>query len=246
MGQNMSESEQAMDFSKDFVEKNSEAKATSEKKAKLVNRYLTDKRSWLIAILFLQALMLASCVLYMVYDWYSRPKPMFFARNNIGQLVPSKPLTEPSMETAALLNWVTEAVVAAYSFNFVNIQEHPTRLSAYFDENGYKRVIWVLTRDHHMSRVIKDKLIVSAVAAAAPEVVKDGLYKNEYYVWIIKLPLEVSYSNKVTLRRQSLEIQVIVKRVPETDNPIGVRITNFVVKVKSETQPTVNLLRRAG
>lgn len=211
----------------------------------LSDRYLADKRRWLIGVLLLQVIVIALCVLYSVYDWSTRPKPIVFARNDIGQLVQPEPLNEKAIETAALLNWVTEAVVAAYSFNFVNIQEHPFRLNPYFDENGYKRVIKILTRDRHMSRVIKDKLIVSAVAAAAPEVLKEGVYKNEYYVWIIKLPLEVSYSNKVTLRRQSLDVQVIVKRVLQTDNPIGVRITNFVVKVKNETQPTVNLYRPA-
>src|SRR3990167_3289778 len=50
-------------------------------------------------------------------------RPLYFATNSIGQLIPIIPVDQPNMDDEAIKAWAADAVTHTYSYDYVNYHE---------------------------------------------------------------------------------------------------------------------------
>lgn len=199
--------------------------------AELKTAYVQDKLYTLIIVLLLQLGLLTGLGGFIFYQLNTVPKPIIFQATERKQVIRPLPLDDPAMSSAAVLNWVVEAIRVSYSFNYRSINNHIDKISPYFDNRGLTKFFEIVVSEPNMRLVKADKLIVSMHIKEAPKIVREGKI-NGRYAWRIALPIELRYENSIILKRQELDIDLYVWRVPETEAPIGIKITNFNIKVK--------------
>ncbi|MGB6976519.1 MAG: type IVB secretion system apparatus protein IcmL/DotI [Gammaproteobacteria bacterium] len=190
------------------------------------NFYRDNYRRVLSFLLIMVIINLILCVVigYLVTH---RPTPQYFATSADGRITPLYPLTQPVVSKSELLQWATQAAVAAYTFDFVNYRKDLQAASEYFTPDGWQQFQEALKKTRILETVTSKKLVANAVATGAP-VITDQSVINGRYAWKIRIPLLVTYESQSEKIPQSLEVNMIVMRVSTLETPKGIAIAQFI------------------
>lgn len=193
----------------------------------LRNNFYRDNYRRVVIIVLL--LVVANAILGggVYYLFTNRPSPQYFATSPDGRITKLYPLSQPVISTPALLNWVTQAAVAAYTYNFVDYRKQLQDASEFFTPEGWRNFEEALVKSRNLETVIAKKLVVTAVPTGAP-VVTDRRVIGGRFSWKISMPVLVKYQSASTSYQQPLVLTIIVTRVPILSDPKGVAITQFI------------------
>ena len=157
-----------------------------------------------------------------------RPKQTYYIDPPSGSKVEVFPLTEPNVTPSSLTKWITQAVTSAYTLDFYDYQDTINSLKEFFTIAGYQNFINALNASGSLNKIIKDKLIVSAVATDTAVILQEGVMNN-VYSWKIQIPLLLNYQGASTTSTQkSIAVSVLVTRVPTDVAPKGIGIAQLV------------------
>lgn len=157
-----------------------------------------------------------------------RPKQTFFVKEPNGDKVEVFPLSEPNVTTTSLLKWVTQAITNAYTIDFFHYQDNIDSLKDYFTMEGYQNYLSSINASGSLKKIIKDKLVVAAVAFDTGVVMQEGMM-NGVYSWKVQLPLLLTYQGASTQSTQKqIVVNALVTRVPTNIAPKGIGIAQIV------------------
>lgn len=179
--------------------------------------------SALLACLLIIVLLLG-VIFYLINH---RPTPKYFATNAQGKIIPLQPLNRPNQTEPTVLQWASQAVVAAYSMDYVNYQGQLQYASQYFTNEGWGAFVDKLQSSNNLEAVKEKHLIQHAVATGAPVIIRQSVI-NDAYTWQIQMPLLVVLESASTTIQQPLTVTILVRRVSTLDNPKGIQISQFV------------------
>lgn len=194
----------------------------------LRNHFYRDSYHRIMVALLLSILVAIALSLVVGYIVLNPPRPKYFAVDVNGRITPIIPLDQPNMSNAALLQWATQAAIAAYSYNFVNYRKELQAASAFFTPAGWQEFIKATTGSNNLEAIIKKKLNLSAVATGAPVVVASGVADNGRYTWRIQLPLVITFQSSSQLSQQSLVVTMKITRVDTLYSVRGIGIEQFI------------------
>jgi intracellular multiplication protein IcmL len=169
----------------------------------------------------------------MAYTFYERthkPKVNYYATTNDGKLIKLSPLDEPNLSTKSLLDWVEEAAITAYNFNFNNYEDVIKNMRVYFTEPGYDNFVSALTSKKIIDEVVSKRLVVFAVPSGNPVILKEGPTSEGIYAWQVQLPILVTYQSAASQKKQRLVLTLIVSRRPTLESPKAIGIASFIVR----------------
>jgi intracellular multiplication protein IcmL len=172
------------------------------------------------------AVLIASIAAIAVH--FTRNKQTFFVESISGELKEVFPLTEPNVTPTSLINWITLAVTSAYTLDFYEYEESLADLKEYFTVDGYQNFLNALNASGSLKKIIKDKLIVTAVPIDTAIVLQEGIMNN-VYTWKIQIPLLINYQGaSTTSTKKTVAVSVLVIRVPTSQAPKGIGIAQIV------------------
>lgn len=189
------------------------------------------------AVAFLLVMMSLSVILIGILGYLYITTPhdpsKFYASNaHSGEVTELYPLSAPMLKPAKLLDWTTKTVTAAYTFNFANYRKVFENLKKSFTDNGWKDFNNMLKNSRILDEVINKELFLTIEIIGTPSILDEGIVDG-HYAWRVRIPVSITYksADKVAAqeRKQSFDINVIVIRVPDLDNPEQVAITNLSV-----------------
>ena len=163
----------------------------------------------------------------MAYIYTHPPAPVYFATSSNGRISPLYPLDQPNTSDAVVREWANLATVAAYSYNFVNYRTELQAASEFFTGDGWDTFLNALKESNNLEAVVSKKLVVSAVAKAAPSILQKGVL-NGRYAWRIQIPLLVTYQSAIQFTPQDILVTLTIVRVSTLNNPKGIGIDQFV------------------
>lgn len=180
--------------------------------------------------------LLLALILFLVRN---PPPPIYFATNEYGQLIEIVPLDKPNMTNDEIINWVTKAVEAVYSYDYLNNAAQLQSAQKYFTNYGWSEAMKSLTASNNLVGVINRKLIGIAKVVEKPKILKQGLIKG-VMAWQLEVPLLVTYQappydekSKFTV---PLILTLIVQRQPVLQSESGLGIVQMIGI--TATQPT--------
>lgn len=153
----------------------------------------------------------------------------YFAVDQTGRITPIVALSEPYVTTPFLLNWVSETVTRAYSFDAQNMQRQIGDLQPLFTNDGYQQYVGSLQSAGMLDLVRKELLIVSATPISVPVINRTGLL-NGQMVWEVQLPVLVQYRSAGKSAEKKLMVEVIVVRRNTIESPVGIGVSRFAAK----------------
>lgn len=205
---------------------------------RLRNNFYRDNYRRLVGILLLLIIINLGLIVAVVYLITHRPTPQYFATSADGRITPLNPLSQPVVTPAELLQWANQAVVAAYSYNFVNYRKELQDASQYFTPEGWQQFQSGLKASRNLETVIAKKMVVTATPTGAPVVTDQGIL-NGRYAWRIRIPFLITYENSSNERiQQPITVNILVVRVSNLDNPKGIAIAQFYASERPITGST--------
>lgn len=154
----------------------------------------------------------------------------YFAVDPEGGIVEVVPLERPIQSTNEVLSWATDAIVQAYTLSFANYQQQLSDYRNLFTEPGWAGFEQALENNKILDTVIKQKLVTRAVPAGAPVIVSQGITQGGRYGWQIQLQLIVTYESASGRNSQTINVDALVVRRPESENPRGLGIGQIIAR----------------
>lgn len=137
-------------------------------------------------------------------------------------------LVKPIITTSALLDWVREAAVMCYNYDFFNADvQINNNIAAYFTEEGGHMFRQALAED--LATVESKSIIVTAIARGVPILLAQG-YVWGRWTWKVQVPLRISYQSASEIKRENLIVTVLVVASPTWENPRAIGIKQFFSK----------------
>lgn len=151
-------------------------------------------------------------------------------------------LQKANMPNNDVLVWANQAAISVFTYSYANYQEALQNSSTYFTPEGWQNFMIAYHQSNDLSKIIDKKIEVSAVATGAPTLLEEGQFNNAY-AWKIQIPVLVNYQGpKNIISQQHLLVTLLITRTPETVNPNGLGIVQFVTQeIKSSTQLPLRL-----
>lgn len=200
----------------------------ANKELLLRNNFYRDNYRRIMYFTFLLIFIIIGQIGFIFFLHATRTEPTYYATTHTGTQIRLSPRNEPNLTTAALLDWVANAAVSSYSFNFVNWNEALTSVRAYYTPSGYQNFMAALKASNTLQDVRSKKLVVSAVITGTPVILQEGLV-NGSYTWRIQLPMLLSYQSASEVIKQNITMTMLVTRVPTLESEKGVGIAQLIV-----------------
>ena len=210
-----------------------QAKVSGLELVRFRNYFYRDGYRKSMTALLLSLLVNLALMGIIVFQFLSKPAPVYFATQTNGSLIEIQPLTEPLIAQETLLTWATRAAVTAYSFNFVDWQNDLNNAQQYFTATGFKNFVDALKASGNLDTVVAKRLVVQATVVDVPRIIQQGLIQGRY-AWKIQIPMLVKYTSASENLRQPILVTILVARVPTTQYPQGIAIAQFVVQDRQE------------
>jgi intracellular multiplication protein IcmL len=198
------------------------------------NQFYRDGFRSLIKIAIMEGVVILGLIMTLVvYIQNAQPQDRYFATTADGRIMQMTPLDRPNMDTPALLSWIASAAADTMTFNYTDYQRRLQQASRHFTKAGWETFAAAMQKSRIIDSVTAQSQMVSAAPQSAPvllqEIVSDGKYR-----WLVTMPLVVTYRSPVTSRVDTLNLTLVIERVPALENPNGVGISQWVAVNKQQ------------
>ncbi len=190
-----------------------------------------------VGVLLVAIALLVSASLYLEL---SKPDPVLFATGDEFRTLLPVPVNQPYVSQPDLIQWVSEVIPKAFTYDFVNYNTKLKNVAQYFTENGWKNYSDLLKMYADYNITIAQKLFINAVPSGAPYIVKQGLLPSQTYGWLVQVPINLGYSSVVKGNTLPLIIEALVVRISTLNNLSGVAIEKLTVTRAKGDQVTSN------
>lgn len=193
------------------------------------NQFYRDNYRRAMIVLFFSILL--SCLLagILIYSVANPPESKYFVTRINGQVTPVLALDQPNQTESAILQWANQAAIAAFSYDWLTYRKELNAASEFFTPSGWTDFAQALQEPGGMlEKVTSKRLIVSAVATRAPIILDKGIL-NGIFTWRVQMPLLITFQSASEFERQNNVVTMTIVRVPTTNDPRGIGISQFLV-----------------
>ena len=169
------------------------------------------------------------CAFLFVFYWGVIYKQnIYFATTSDGRIQELVPLTEPYVSVAGVSNWTAQAITETYSLDFRNYRKSLAKVRPYYDVGAWRELENQIRP--LIDSVIKERLIIYAVADEAPKLLAEGMYQDMKYCWKLEFPLTLTHQLANGTQSFKWLVQVLVSRANVAEKPDGLEILQFVIR----------------
>lgn len=194
------------------------------------NLYHARKKILLIAFLAGGSI-IANIVLLLGFFQYPKYKTIQTIDNSrICEFTPEK---NPLLSHASIEDFAKNAVLAAYSYDYVNYSDmlHAATVK-YFTQDGKELFNRALNNSGFVNHILANKLSIKAVVLSAPKLEYQGVDKFNNIYWIVRTPVKIDFYAGSAMPKAS-ERYVAQIRVVQTKrdayNPRGIGVKTLTL-----------------
>jgi intracellular multiplication protein IcmL len=143
--------------------------------------------------------------------------------------------TSTRVTPATVLDFGREAVVNAYSYDYINYRETMGEVAnKWFTDNGRKAFFASLDESHNLERVIKGRLILRTMATQVAQLEEEGLKANLSKYWVIHVPIAIEFyaggDDQPKSRQDFIAVVTVVQLKASAKNLKGIAVDSIVLK----------------
>lgn len=146
-----------------------------------------------------------------------------------GEVVkPLVALNTPNLTDQAVLSWAATTVTEVMTFGFGDVEQSILSQRYRFTEDGWNGFVKAVLGQALPERFKGQQLVLTTAPTDAPVVVAKGKDPKDGYMWIVEMPVIMTYStnNNATSRSKGIARLTIV-RVPTLQNKAGIGIRKW-------------------
>jgi intracellular multiplication protein IcmL len=192
------------------------------------NEYYRDGYRTLLRVALIEGLAIIGLIfaIVVIVNAY-QPENRYFATTEDGRVVPMLPLSEPNLSRPAVLSWAAQAATETLNFGFHDYRRRLQESSRHFTRIGWGSFVKALQDSGMIESVEQNRQVLSAVPRAAPTILSEGIL-NGVYQWRIEIPMMITYEIGQQQKNISMNVQLLVVRVPKLESPNGLGIEQWL------------------
>lgn len=206
----------------------------------LKNDFYRDGFNKVIFALGLTFIIIALLVAASLYLFLAKPAPVYFGTDEEWRVLKPVPLDQPYLTVAKLLQWSTDAITSAFTYDYTNYTAQQQMNKQYFTDNGWKKYLDILNKYATYTMIARTKTFVNGSAYGAPFIVSQGLLPIKVFAWWVQMPLKLQFSGYSRTYSQTLTFQIFIVRTSTLNNINGVAIDNLVIVPEKSPSTTVS------
>lgn len=191
------------------------------------NALAREKYEFLLKVTIVLAISHALMSLLMVYMALQPVKQTFIRTDSQGRLAEIQVMDRPIQSNQEVLQWTARALTNAYTLSFANYSQQLNDFKPNFTSEGWESFNQALSRAGFLENLINGKYITTAVPAAAPTVVTEGI-AGGVYGWRVQMPMIITYRSSGIDQTQQITAEVTVIQRPPVENPSGLGIAQII------------------
>lgn len=193
------------------------------------NQFYRDGYRTLVKIsLVLSAALFASIMTFIVFLNVYTPTRTYFATTEDGRVVPMIPLSQANLSKPALLSWAAMAATETMTFGFHDYRKRLQESSRHFTRRGWASFTKALQDSGMIETVTVNRQVVTTSLQSAPTILAEGVMPNGVYRWEVEMPILVTYELGQSRQNTSMNIRLVIVRVPKLESANGVGIEQWV------------------
>lgn len=197
----------------------------------LDNYKLIQQRNKLFLKITLATLLV--CVLSVglnIFQFASRPLPVYFAVTPDMKLTKMVSLAQPYITDNTLKGWLVRAVNDTMAIDFRNYERVLLDAKKFFTKDAHTSLINSMQSSNIIKVVTERRLICTPIISKAPIVLEQGVLRG-VYMWKLEMELDLSYEgSKGVELTQHLVAEIIVQRTSTLENEQGINIRQIVFR----------------
>jgi intracellular multiplication protein IcmL len=128
---------------------------------------------------------------FSVARWY--PKYRYIATTNNAAICSVTPEAAPRVTPASVADYAKDAVVNAYSYDYVNYRDTLNSVGArWFTDSGRKAFLASLDESGNLKRVILGRYVLRAMSTRAPQLEEESSPGTQRR-WIVQVPIAIEF-----------------------------------------------------
>ncbi|MCF2901198.1 DotI/IcmL family type IV secretion protein [Pseudoalteromonas sp. OFAV1] len=183
-------------------------------------------------VLVIQIILMVAILTSLFYSATKTTNYVVLSQQGMNEFRALIKLNQPNHKTSIVANWVSDALVSTFDFNYINMTEHLTEESTnWFTGAGRTALINALEANEYFAEVIEKKAIVQLQTTQNPVFIKSRLNEETgRYEWIFQVPVMFTYV--ISERKPEVSNAIFtlsVERVPFSDNDKGLGINKLII-----------------
>jgi len=193
------------------------------------NQFYRDGYRTLVKIALFEAVAILVLILtFVVFLNIYTPTRTYFATTEDGRVVPMMPLSQANLSKPALLSWAAQAASETMTFGFHDYRRRLQESSRHFTRGGWGSFTKALQDSGMIETITENRQVISATPRSAPTILAEGLMPNGVYRWEVEMPMLITYELGQTRRSDSMNIRLVIVRVPKLESTNGVGIEQWL------------------
>lgn len=193
------------------------------------NQFYRDGYRTLVKIALVQGIsVLALVAMFVIFLNIYTPTRTYFATTEDGRTVPMIPMSQANLSRPALLSWAAQAASETMTFGFHDYRRRLQESSRHFTGRGWASFTKALQDSGMIETVNDNRQVLTAIPRSAPTILAEGLTPSGVYRWEVEMPMLVTYELGQTNRSDSMNIRLVIVRVPKLESANGVGIEQWI------------------
>ncbi len=156
------------------------------------NQFYRKKFRFVLSVYVLSLIaniVLLSMIVYLIKN---PTKPLYFAADSIGRLLPNIPPSVANMTNQDVVNWTIEAVESAYSYDFINYRSQLQNSQKYFTDYGWRTYMDALRKSNNLVALKERQYVIVAKVVGPLKLIRQDLIQGSM-AWKFEMPVLITY-----------------------------------------------------
>ena len=187
-------------------------------------------------VIYLAIGLIASCILLavVIFAWTSYPKYTVVQTVDNSALCEISPQANPLLTDVAIEDFAKNAVLHAYSFDYVNYRDQINQSTTrFFTTDGRAAFNRALRNSGSLDHIVNNNLIMKAQATQSAQIEEKGLDQFGKPFWIVRMPIRTEFYTGATnpVDKENFIAQVrIVTDQRDAFNPRGLGVHSLTLR----------------
>jgi intracellular multiplication protein IcmL len=186
------------------------------------------KKLYIAAVVTVVGILIQSIIAF--FGFTAKNERVYIATDKNGSLITLTPLGQPNQKNEVVAQWMQNALVDTFSFNFTNLQ---TRLNEttmkWFTANGANQFLKEMRDSGHFEVVQEGRMILSLTLDSTPILVSYGPGEADKYTWILQADAVLTFRTQSKEYSKKVRFTVNVERRSILENADGLGISKIVM-----------------
>lgn len=196
----------------------------------IVNEEKEIKSAYKYAIMtsIFNTVLLISAIVFLVFSLNYKTPTQYIHADEYGRIMKDVPISEFNESPEETGQWVADAIKKSFTYNFTNLETHPSQVKKFYTENGFKKYKNQFERSTTKVFVKENKAVAFSGRIAAPTLLMDKTTKSGLAIRQYETVMNQVMQGYKGKRIETYKVTVIVVRKEIKDYEDGKAIGSII------------------